>query len=164
MTSCPHPAEGEGLAWQLAGEGRLGDVPSCPQPPLAPWAQGQGTNCSAVMPGWPPQVQCDAFRFCGSCEGWARPVWTKHPRGCRGSLHWPEQGARRPRTYAPRAPCLGTHRVRGGFFPLDAAGTPVAEYCLYQFFYKGEAQRWALTCPRLPRGREGRAGPRTTVG
>lgn len=132
VTSCPHPAEGEGLAGQLAGVGRQGDVPSCPQPPLAPWAQGQGTNCSAVMPGWPPQVQCDAFRFCWLLRGPGPACVDKAPSwAASAALPWHVQGARRARTCLLRAPCLSTHCVLRGLFLSDATCVPFTEDCLY---------------------------------
>lgn len=37
--------------------------------PLTPRAPGQGANCSPATPGWPPQVQCDAFHFCWLLQG-----------------------------------------------------------------------------------------------
>ena len=47
----------------LRGWGVPGDVPSCPQPPLAGRAHGQSGNCSPATLGWPPQVHQDASCF-----------------------------------------------------------------------------------------------------
>ena len=73
-----------------------GDVPSCPQHPLAGRAQGQSSNCSLATLGWLPQVHGDASHFLWAPHllGPREPqqVWTRklgaqagHPsRGVRG--------------------------------------------------------------------------------
>lgn len=108
--------------------------------PLAPWAQGQGANCSPAKPVWLPQVQRDAFQFCWLVGGLGPAFMDKAPsRAAWAAVH------RRVRTRYPGAragcpqwggpahqelPCLSTHHVLRGLFLLDVIWVPFAGYSL----------------------------------
>ena len=166
--------EEEGLAWQLAGAG--GGVPEMSLAalsfPWAPRAEGQGGNCSPTMPGRAATgaMGCLPLRLAPRGAGPCPAVWLcsggtlRVASGASSPLPGP-QGCNTASRGAPthsRAPPLPSaqHVLRGSFSQmLPPSLSPDAPYA--HFAEETEAPRWALTCPRLPSGPEGRAGTRT---